>query len=241
VTRRAAGLTLLELLVATALLAVFFASVYSLVSSTISIRDAIEDEATPYAVGPAVMHLVTDDLRGLVVEPYKDNDVLKAEVERVGGDECTKMDFVTTTPSRRRVKVQNEWVKARINEVGYRVRKSETDEERRLLALYRREDVGVDEDPREGGKYYKLADRVKQFKVDWFSKDPIEPDGEDAKGEEEWDAKKEKQQPVPWACRVTLVLVGESADSEEQPPEYAFSTFVVFPNRHDKGEEQPKK
>jgi prepilin-type N-terminal cleavage/methylation domain-containing protein len=238
------GLTLLEVLVATALLAVFFASVYSLVAGTIEIRKAIEDDATPYAVGPVVMDRVIEDLRGALVEPYKGSDVFKAEKESVNGEQSTKLDFVTCVPSRSRVKVQSEWVKARINEVGYRLRKSESGQND-LNALYRREDLGVDEEPLAGGKYYKLADRVKRFEIDWFAEDPGDPAAEDdAKGEPDWDAKTEvsaKKNPLPWGCRITLELRGESTtdergrDADEGQP-YLFVTTFVFPSRYDKSD-----
>lgn len=233
------GLTLLELLVASALLAVFFASVYGLVEGTLEVRRAIEEKATPYAVGPVVMDRIVEDLRGAVLEPYKDLDVFHAENESPTGETSTKVDFVTVVPSRSRVKVQREFVKARINEVGYRMRRSETAQG--LGALYRREDLGVDEEPLEGGKYYKLCDRVKTFRIDWFAEDPGPPDGDDAKGEEEWDAKKEKR--LPFACRVTLTLVGDSEVDErgrplEEVPEYAFTSFLVFASRHDKADQQ---
>jgi len=237
--RRARGFTLLEILVATALLAVFFAEVYSLVAGTISIRDAIEDGATPYAVGPAVMDLIIEDLRGAEIEPYKDLNAFHAEPENMNGDTCTKLDFVTTVPSRRRVKIQDQEVKARLNEVGYRLRRSETSQG--LYALYRREDLGVDEEPLLGGKFYKVADGVKVFRIDWFADDPGDPATDDAKGEEEWDAKKEKK--LPWGCRVTLTLMGETkVDDQGRPlenaPEYTFVTFIAFQSRHDKADQQ---
>jgi len=237
--RRARGLTLLEVLVATALLGVFFASVYSLVAGTLTIRDAIEESATPFAVGPAVLDLVIEDLRGATIEPYKDLNAFHAEPETMNGETCTKLDFVTTVPSRKRVKVQDDEVKARVNEVGYRLRRSETVQG--LYALYRREDLGVDEDPLAGGKFYKVADNVKVFRIDWFADDPGDPTTDDAKGEEEWDAKKEKK--LPWGCRVTLTLIGEvKADDQgrplEEPPEYTFVDFIVFASRHDKADQQ---
>lgn len=234
--RNETGLTLLELLVASALLAVFFAQVYGLVEGTLNTRQAIEEKATPYAVGPVVMERIAEDLRGALLDPYKDLDVFHAEPESgVGPETSTKLDFVTVVPSRSRVKVQREFVKARINEVGYRLRRSETAQG--LAALYRREDLGVDEEPLAGGKYYKLCDRVKVFRVDWFAEDPGDPTTDEGKGEEEWDAKKEKK--LPFACRITLTLVGETdVDDRGRPledaPEYTFSTFVVFTGRHDK-------
>jgi prepilin-type N-terminal cleavage/methylation domain-containing protein len=237
--RRARGLTLLEILVATALLAVFFAEVYGLVATTLKLRADIEDGATPYAVGPAVMDIITEDLRGATIEPYKDLNAFHAEAKTVNTETCTELDFVTTVPSRRRIKIQDDEVKARLNEVGYRLRRSETVQG--LSALYRREDLGVDEDPLNGGKFYKVADSVKIFRVDWFADDPGDPSTDDAKGEEEWDAKKEKK--LPWGCRVTLTLMGDAKTDDqgrpiEDAPEYTFVTFLVFPSRHDKADQQ---
>ena len=232
------GLTLLEVLVASALLAVFFASVYGLVSATLETRTAIEESALPYAVGPVVIEMVTRDLETALVEPYKDLDAFHAEAESVNGEATTKVDFVTTVRSRTRVKVGDDLVKASINEVGYRCRRSEVAQG--LMALYRREDLGVDEEPLAGGRYYKLADRVKSFRIDWFKDGKGDPTTDDAKGEEEWDAKKEKK--LPWGCRVTLVLVGDVALDERGRPledaiEYAFITYVTFASRFDKADQ----
>lgn len=238
-TRRQRGLTLLEVLVASALLGVFFSSVYSLVAATLKIRTRIEEEATPYAVGPVVMDRIVEDLRGAVLEPYKDFDAFHAESETFSSEACTKVDFVTSTPSRARVKIQRDYVKARINEVGYRLRRSETAQG--LAALYRREDLGVDEEPLAGGLYYKLADRVKVLRIDWYAEDPGDPTTDDAKGEDAWDAKKEKK--LPFSCRITLTLMGDTQlDDRGRPltdaPEYTFVSYVVFASRHDKADQQ---
>lgn len=238
--RTARGLTLLELLVASALLAVFFASVYGLVEGTVETRNAIEDNATPFAVGPAVLDRVVEDLRGANVEPYKDLDAFHAQNESVGSETCTRIDFVTSTPSRARVKIQNEWVKARLNEVGYRCRRSETLQG--AVALYRREDLGVDEEPLAGGNYFKLADRVKTFRIDWYAQDPGDPDNaDDGKGEEEWDAKKEKK--LPYACRVTLEVFADVATDDAgralgEAEVYSFVTYIAFNSRFDKADQQ---
>ena len=237
--RSASGLTLLEIMVATAILGVLFTAVYSLVSALIVERNRIEEQSTPYAIGPVVMDRIVEDLRAAIVEPYKDGDAFHAEVETINGEAATKLDFVAAVPSRARVRVGRERVKAGLNEIGYRMRGSET--ARGLGALYRREDLGVDEEPLAGGAYYKLADRVKEFRIDWFAEDGGDPDSDDAKGEEEWDAKKEKK--LPFACRITLTFVGEtSVDDRGRPiedaPEYKFVAYQVFASRYDKADQQ---
>jgi prepilin-type N-terminal cleavage/methylation domain-containing protein len=234
--RRDAGLTLLEILFASTLLAVLFAYVYALVAGTLEIRNTIEQLATPYAVGPAVMDRISEDLRCSVLDGTIGFDSFKAERVTEFGEDATKLDFVADVPSRARVKVEGAYVKARVNELGYRVRRSETAQG--LLALYRREDLGVDEEPLEGGVYYKLADRVKSFRLDFFADGDGDPESaDDGKGEEEWDGKTKKK--LPWAARVTLVLVGrpvvdDEGHAVEEVEEYPFTTFVVFPTWHDK-------
>jgi prepilin-type N-terminal cleavage/methylation domain-containing protein len=231
-TRRAqGGMTLLEVLAASALLSLFFVAVFGVVWSTIRTRDSIERGALPFATGPVVMQRIVEDLQYVQLEAFEPSkDAFKASADR---DDDIRLDFVTAVPSRGRVEVKDEQVRALVNESGYRLRRSETD--RDLYALFRREDLAVDGDPAEGGKYYKVCDRVRSFAIDWFDEDPGEPGGEASEGEPEWDAKKDGK--LPWGCRVTLVLVGtadERADEDAPPPDYVFQTFVPFRTRYDK-------
>lgn len=222
---------------ATALLAIFMVSVFAIVWSTINTRDAIEQAALPFSTGPVVMQRIVDDLQCADLADVKDADGFEATADSLGGEDVTQIDFVAAVPSRDRVKVGDEWVRAAVNEVGYRLRRSEVADG--LLALYRREDYGVDSDPKEGGKYYKLADRVKRFAIDFYDEDPGEPTGDGAEGETDWDAKEERK--LPWGCRVTLVLVGEGSvddrgEEVQSRKDYVFQTFVPFRTRFDKPE-----
>lgn len=238
-SRAAAGLTLLEVMVASALLAVFFSVVFAIVFSTLHTRDEIERKAIPWSIGPVVLQRISDDLRFAEFESIaEDEDAFKAEAPR---DDEVRLDFVTSVPSRDKVQVKDEWVRAAVNEVGFRLRRSEADSS--LFALYRREDLGVDADPSEGGRYYKLCDRVRSFKVDWFDEDPDDPNGDDAAGVPDWDGQKEKK--MPWGCRVTLVLAGWTVEDDrgaevETGQDHVFQTFVVFRTRHDKPESAAK-
>ena len=258
--RRQSGLTLLELMAASALLAIFFVSIFATVWGTINTRDKIEQKALPFSTGPVVMQRIVDDLLCADISDLKDMDGFEAKGDTVSGGDVTKIDFVAAVPSRDRVKIGDEWVRAAVNEIGYAVRRSELPDapstsftrttvsgggaavvrhsSRRsssdLLALYRREDFGVDADPKEGGKYYKLCDRVKRFAIDFYDEDPGEPTGDDAEGATDWDAKEEHR--LPWGCRVTLVLAGPgSADDEDAPArDYMFQTYVPLRTRFDK-------
>ena len=197
------GLTVLEVLIASAMLLGFLVSVFGLVWGLASRRDAMETQTAPYGIGPPVLDLVCEDLRHALLEPYEDNDAFKAEGDTMGGADTTKIDFVTSVMSRSKVRIDDEWVRAAICEVGYRMRRSETSDG--LFALYRREDFGVDDKPLEGGKYYKLCDRVVEFRIDLFEDDPGTPDSDEAEGELDWDA--EQENGLPFAARVTLVIM----------------------------------
>ncbi len=234
---RRAGMTLLEVLVASTILAVFFVFVYGLVAATLNERQRIEESATPYAVGPVVLRDVVESLRCAVIEPYKDLDAFHAENETVNGETTTRIDLVAAVRSRAKIKLKDDYVPAAVNEIGYRARRSES--ESGLLALYRREDLAVDGEPLSGGNYYKLCDRVKSFKIDFFEKDPGDPNADDAKGDDTWDAKTKKK--LPWGCRITLVLLGDVQTDDNGRPvedakEYTFVDYLVFPERFDKAE-----
>lgn len=234
--RRTAGLTLLEVLVASALMALLFTSLFAIVWDNITKRDSIEQKMLPYSTGPAVMQRIVDDLTFVQLDAIKDDDGFRAELESVSGGDTTRLDFVTAVPSRDQVEIRDQLVRAQLNECGYRCRRSDLGDN--MLVLYRREDLGVDDEPLEGGNYYKLCDRVRRFSIDFYEEDPGDPGSEDANGVTEWDAKKEKK--LPWGCRITLALDGPpkrvDGIEEDAPQELVFTTFVAFRTRHDKTE-----
>jgi len=234
VRRHAAGLTVHEVLVASAILLWFLGMVFGTVFMTASFRDSIERQVAPYGIGPPVLDLVCEDLRHALIEPFEDLDAFKAEGDTAGGADTTKIDFVTVVHSRSKVEVDREWVRSSICEVGYRLRRSETEDG--LFALYRREDFGVDDKPLEGGKFYKLCDRVTEFRIDFFAEDPGSPDSDEADGQLEWDAETEKR--LPWACRVTLsimppVELDDRGDPVEDVEPLEFVRYVNFVERFD--------
>lgn len=237
--RGAGGMTLLEVLFASALLGVIFVNVFAIVWSTIVTRQEIEAKAIPWSVGPAVMQRIVEDLQWVQVESIDDaKDCFRGTGDR---SEETRLDFLTALPSRDKVKVGDDEVRAQVNEVGYRLRDSEG--ESGQYALFRREDFGVDDEPAEGGRYYKLCDRVKEFRIDYFAEDPGDPSGDDAEGLREWDYTKEGK--LPWGVRITLVIAPNleseiSDDDEDRPPEdYVFAAVVPFRTRYDRSESKP--
>ena len=57
------GLTVLEVLIASALLLMFLSSVFGLIWSLADRRAAMEFQTAPYSIGPPVLELVCEDLR----------------------------------------------------------------------------------------------------------------------------------------------------------------------------------
>lgn len=236
---RQSGLTLLEIIAASAMLAAFLMAVYSIVFSTLQARQDIESNTLPYGIGPLVMQRVAEDLRMAWVEPFEDFDAFVAKAESSGGVELTQVDFVSAVRSRTRVTIDDDDVSYAINEVGYRVRDSEIYDD--AYSLWRREDNGVDDKPLEGGRYYKLVDGVLEFRIDFYEEDPGDPEDDDAvEGELEWNAK--DQEGLPWGCRVTLVIqapveVDDRGDPVEEPQIFRFVDYIAFPTRFDPEED----
>jgi type II secretory pathway component PulJ len=231
-------MTLLEVLVASALLAVFFVGIFGYLWSTIETRQEIERKAIPWAVGPAVLARMVEDLAHVLNTPFnEDEDVFKGSSE---DKDDPILDFVAAVPSRSSTEVEGEQVRAQVNEIGYRMRRSSIDSS--LFALYRREDFGVDGDPSEGGRYFKLCDRVRSFKIDYFDEDPGDPNGDGAEGLESWDSRKEKK--MPWALRITLVLAPNEDlvrdDEDTRPQDQTFTAYVPMRARLDAQPAQPK-
>lgn len=226
------GMTMIEVLAASALMALTFSIIFVVIWQTIAIRDTIESSAAPYSIAPTVLRRVVDDLTNAQIDALKDNDSFRGESEDTGGGDNARLDFVTAVPSRATVEIRDMWVRAQLNETGYRLRRS--DAGAGLYALYRREDLGVDDEPLEGGRYYKVCDRVKAFTVDYYEKDPGDPNTDDARGVTDWDAKKEGK--LPWGARIALTLEGPPADDGEPGPDLVFQAFVAFRARHDLGD-----
>jgi len=232
--KTSSGLTVLEVLLASTLLLMFLTSVFGIVWSLADRRNAIEFQTAPYGIGPPVLDMICQDLQHALLEPFEDLDAFEAVSDSMGGADTTQIDFVVAVPSRSKVEIEGEWVRSAVCEVGYRMRRSETADG--LFALYRREDFGVDDKPLEGGKYYKLCDRVEEFRIDFFEEDPGRPDSDEAEGESEWDA--EKQKGLPFGCRVILVImppveVDDRGDPIRDVEPLEFVRYVNFSQRFD--------
>ena len=90
-------MTLLEVLVASAMLAVFFVTVFTIVFGVIRTKSEIENKAIPWSTGPAVMQRIVEDLLYAQTETIEaDKDAFKGSGER---PDDIQLDFVTAVPS----------------------------------------------------------------------------------------------------------------------------------------------
>ena len=224
----------MEVLAASMIMLWFLTMVFGLIWSLSDYKDRTERLVRSLEVGPPVLEIIATDLRQTVQHGFKDGDTFKATEESIGGADTTEVDFVTAVMSRSRVEIDDRYQRAAVCEVGYRMRRSDRYDD--LFALYRREDFGVDDKPFEDGKFYKLADRVVEFHLDFFEEDPGNPDSDEALGLPDWDAKEKKA--LPWGVRITLVMrppveTNDQGDPIEDVEDVEFVRFVNLPARFD--------
>ena len=130
--------------------------------------------------GPAVREMITRDLRGIFTTGRARASWIEVYDRTVNGQDADQIDFVTTTDSLVMHMLDTETsIRADINEVGYVLRPNPDNDE--FLEIYRREDLGVDEEPLRGGEYTFLSDQVKALNIEVFSED-----GPDADPLDEW-------------------------------------------------------
>jgi prepilin-type N-terminal cleavage/methylation domain-containing protein len=185
-TRRA-GFTLVEVLLTLVIMSGIMVALTQILTAARTARDTIHNIEETTLAGPAIMDLVERDLRGIVTFDRTRQVHLRVKNRVLLGMDADSIDFVTSTDSLTPVEVDDRFVKADVNEVGYRLRPNPTSPDQ-FLEIYRREGFGVDDDPFEDGTFMFLHDRVKGFDVQCFAKDgrdeqPIDSWGTDDKPE----------------------------------------------------------
>ncbi|MCU0727785.1 MAG: prepilin-type N-terminal cleavage/methylation domain-containing protein, partial [Planctomycetes bacterium] len=90
--RRNSGFTLLEIMVALALLGLLTVGAYTVAVGTMKAKTRIDEAAAVYTAGPQILDLVERDLRGAYLHGVKDLKALKAIRQSLGGAECSLLD-----------------------------------------------------------------------------------------------------------------------------------------------------
>jgi prepilin-type N-terminal cleavage/methylation domain-containing protein len=207
---RAAGFTLVEVMVSLLIIGGIMLSLTQLLEAARISRDTIHNIQETQLAGPAIMDLIERDLRGLSVYDREPGSVLRVRNRIELGLDADSLDFATTTRSLVPVEVAQRMVRSPLNEVGYRLRPSPTDDA--FLELYRREGFGVDDEPFEEGRFTFLHDHVKHFDVQVFAED-----GPDAEPLESWgDGRTNDSAGLPARIEIHLTLELAPRISREQ-------------------------
>ena len=167
--KRRDGFTIVEVMIAVAVMSLMLVSILKVLSAVRLTRDRIHNTQETQLAGPIIMDLIREDLQGLHILGRTKDDHLKITDRVQYGLDADRIDFITTTVSREPVWIDGEVRRAQICEVGYVTRPNPDDDE--FLELYRREDYGVDDEPFSGGNYTFLSNRVKSFSIEVFMQD----------------------------------------------------------------------
>ena len=194
------GFTLVEVLVTLLIVGGIMVVVTQILTAARKSRDWIHNVQETHLAGPAIMDLIERDLRGIVTYD-RDKKAHLRVVDRVtAGLDGDSLDFVTSTDGLVALPLEDRFVRADFNEVGYRLRiNPELDD---FLELYRREGFGIDEEPFEGGHFTFLHDRVKGFEIQVYN-----AGGPDVDPLDEWGTTPhEDEQGLPVWLHVRLTL-----------------------------------
>ena len=198
--RDRSGFTLVEVLLTLLIMGGIMVAITQILTAARTSRDTIHNIQETQLAGPAILDLIERDLRGIFVYDRTRANHLRVKNRVMLGLDGDSLDFVTTTDGLVMHEEDGRFVRTDVNEVGFRLRQSESSDQ--FLEIYRREGYGVDEDPFEGGNFQFLHDRVKGFDVQCFA-----ADGPDEEPVDEWGSGKDDETVgLPARIEVTLTL-----------------------------------
>lgn len=179
---RRGGFTIVEVLLVTMIMGLMFVSISQLMQMARRTRDRIHNFQETQLAGPAILEMISSDLNAIFTQGRARGQWLQITDRTVNGLDADRIDFVTTTDTlvvEPTFDPEEEPLRADFNEVGYMLRESVANDE--FLEIYRREDLGIDDEPFSGGTYTFLSDQVKGFEIEVF-----EEDGPDSDAVDEW-------------------------------------------------------
>jgi prepilin-type N-terminal cleavage/methylation domain-containing protein len=199
--RARTGFTLVEVLLTLLIMSGIMVSMTQILTAARTSRDTIHNIQETQLAGPAILDLLERDLRGIFTYDRTKQLQFRVKNRVMLGYDADSIDFVTTSDSLSYTEVEDRFVRADVNEVGYRLRPNPESADQ-FLEIYRRESFGVDDDPFEGGNFMFLHDRVKSFDVQCFAED-----GKDAQPIEDWGTERNPENiGLPARVEITLVL-----------------------------------
>ncbi|MHC4824622.1 MAG: prepilin-type N-terminal cleavage/methylation domain-containing protein [Planctomycetota bacterium] len=154
------GFTLMEVMIALAIMGMVMATVMQSVDQTRTAVDAIHNVMETENNGPLLLATIRRDLENIAIYDAADYKVLKGVNQTQIGAEADRLDLIVRNRGKVPIDLPSRMdpVFAPISEVGYRLRQNPLRPD--FLELYRREDPLVDEDPFRDGTFTLLYDRV---------------------------------------------------------------------------------
>lgn len=213
-TQRQAGFSLLEAVVAIAILGFITMASWFTFEGIVKLKEASDATSDAFASGRIAMARISREL-GMVFltrNPNLDGEPRFQTVFRAVNDEAgDALHFATFSHNR----LYRESVEADSTEISYFV--DDDDDSPGLKVLLHREAARIDGLPEEGGPVEVLARRVQSFQLRFYDKDKDE-------WKDEWDSEKaEFMRRIPRAIEVTLVLM------DDEGVEHPYSTIVLPP------------
>lgn len=198
-SRSSSGFTLAEILVTILIMSGILVSVTQILHTARISRDNIHNIQETQLAGPAILDMIERDITALLTYNRTKQDHIRIKNRIMLGANADSIDFVATTDNLVMRLDGDRFVNTSINEVGYRLRPRPDYSD--FLEIYRREDMGVDDLPYEGGEFVFLHDRVKNFDIQVFAED-----GPDAEPYEEWGVDEGEEIGLPARLEISLTL-----------------------------------
>jgi len=209
VSNARAGFTLLEVMVALAIVALVIGLVYGSFAGTAESKDFIENGNEVYHQGRWAMDKMEADLSTSFLNTRANSYTLFYGVNREGAENLPNDELHFT--SYNHVKYNPTAQESDQQEVSYFVAENPDTGE---MTLYRREDPNVDQDNTAGGEVYELATGVIAFNIRYYDGTQWVDDWDSRKFTAEQNVQTEVEQTdemvnaLPLAAEVTLILLG---------------------------------
>lgn len=181
------GFTLVEVMLTLLIMAMIMVSITQILTAARRSRDSIHNIQERLLAGPAILDRLERDLRSTFLLNRDPRTFLRVRDRVLSGYDADSIDFVCAVDSLVPFRENDgeHFRRADFNEVGYHLRLSPASDE--FLELYRREDLGVDDEPFAGGTFAFLHDRVKAFDIKVYDEDGPEAEPIDYWGTDDED------------------------------------------------------
>ena len=196
--------TLIELMIAIALLSMLLSMIQVVLISTISARDTVQAQTHVDRVGAKLLGLIGQDIQAAYIYQLEGVSFL-GKSNRYG----SKIDFISNRDSL----LSSREMRSDLCELGYFVRPNP--QEPGALKLMRREDFFIDDKPMEGGYAIKLYDRVAAFDIRYVDrkKNIVK----------HWNSKRDKGLP-----KAVIVTIGLRSAPRNSAPEVLGKSIRYF-------------